>query len=107
MSRPFSYNDKNFTVIGNILFLHIKITKEFNVNDNIIEIPPAIYDRMYNKSVQAQLSGSKDNNTSNFWFDCGIRKSLSDGKYYLYSGRIISDTFVGFYLITWYFLKDI
>lgn len=24
MSRPFSYNDKSFTVIGNMLFIHIK-----------------------------------------------------------------------------------
>lgn len=23
MSRPFSYNDDNFTVIGNVLFCHI------------------------------------------------------------------------------------
>ena len=107
MSRPFSYNDENFTVIGNILFLHIKITKEFNANDNIIEIPPAIYDHMYNKSVQAQLSSNEDNNTSNYWFDSGIRKSFSDGKYYLFTGRDIPDTFVGFYLLSWYFLKDI
>lgn len=27
MSRPFSYNDENFTVIGNMLFGHIKIPK--------------------------------------------------------------------------------
>ncbi len=27
MSRPFSYNDEDFTVIGNILFVHIKITQ--------------------------------------------------------------------------------
>lgn len=23
MSRPFSYNDENFTVIGNTLFIHV------------------------------------------------------------------------------------
>lgn len=28
MSRPFSYNDENFTVIGNLLFCHIRITKD-------------------------------------------------------------------------------
>lgn len=27
MSRPFSYNDENFTVIGNMLFIHIIITE--------------------------------------------------------------------------------
>ncbi len=26
MSRPFTYNDENFTVIGNILFLHVMIS---------------------------------------------------------------------------------
>lgn len=31
MSRPFSYNDENFTVIGNILFAHVDIgTKKIN-----------------------------------------------------------------------------
>ena len=25
MSRPFSYNDENFTVIGNMLFCHFKL----------------------------------------------------------------------------------
>ena len=25
MSRPFSYNDENFTVINNVLILHAKI----------------------------------------------------------------------------------
>lgn len=24
MSRPFSYSDKNFTVIGNVLFVHFR-----------------------------------------------------------------------------------
>lgn len=28
MSRPFSYNDENFTVIGNLLFVHFKYEDE-------------------------------------------------------------------------------
>lgn len=40
MSRPFSYNDENFTVIGNVLFIHIRVNKEISINDNIVEIPP-------------------------------------------------------------------
>nr|DAW89471.1 MAG TPA: hypothetical protein [Caudoviricetes sp.] len=37
MSRPFSYNDENFTVIGNILFVHIYIGKKaYEVGDTLI-----------------------------------------------------------------------
>ena len=47
MSRPFSYNDENFTVINNMLFVHINIGKEiYQGNDKIIAIPPKILDRM-------------------------------------------------------------
>mgnify|MGYP000074356757 CR=1 FL=1 len=31
MSRPFSYNDENFTVIGNMLFVHIADTTAFTI----------------------------------------------------------------------------
>ena len=107
MSRPFSYNDENFTVIGNILFLHSKVTREYKKGSNIIEIPQAIYDRMYNKSNQVQITSFKDSDPSDFWVDCGTRK-YTDGKYYLYAGnRDIVDYYVGFYMLSWYFLKDI
>ena len=48
MSRPFSYNDENFTVIGNMLFGHIKIPKGTSIkgSEKIIEIPPELYKRM-------------------------------------------------------------
>ena len=42
MSRPFSYNDENFTVIGNLLFVHIRDSKAHKADEPIIEIPPAI-----------------------------------------------------------------
>lgn len=42
MSRPFSYNDENFTVIGNLLFVHILDSKAHKAGEPIIEIPPAI-----------------------------------------------------------------
>lgn len=32
MSKPFSYNDENFTVIGNVLFGHILIPGPVTVN---------------------------------------------------------------------------
>lgn len=37
----FSYSDKNFTVIGNLCFVHIDID-----NKTSFDIPPAICDRM-------------------------------------------------------------
>lgn len=39
----FSYSDKNFTVIGNLCFVHIIIDKH---TPRIINIPPAISDRI-------------------------------------------------------------
>ena len=38
----FSYSDKNFTVIGNLCFVHIIL----NGTERMIDIPPAIADRM-------------------------------------------------------------
>ena len=47
MSRPFSYSDENYTVIDNILFVHINIGKKaYAENDVIIAIPPKLFDRM-------------------------------------------------------------
>jgi hypothetical protein len=107
MSRPFSYSDENFTVIGNILFIHIKITKETDPN-NIIEIPQAIHDRMVNKSNLLYVTSNKDDTDRTSSFDCGIKKSSNDGKYYLYSPYMnISNAIIGFYMLAWYFLKDI
>lgn len=34
MSRPFSYNDENFTVIGNICFIHLKTTGTLDIECN-------------------------------------------------------------------------
>lgn len=37
MSRPFSYNDENFTVIGNILFCHIMVTNEVKADTTALD----------------------------------------------------------------------
>lgn len=37
MSRPFSYNDENFTVIGNILFCHIMVTKAVKADTTALD----------------------------------------------------------------------
>ena len=39
----FSYSDKNFTVIGNLCFVHIII---IDGTERMIDIPPAIVDRI-------------------------------------------------------------
>ena len=46
MSRPFSYNDENFTVIGNVLFVHIIDNKARKEYEPLVEIPPAIFERL-------------------------------------------------------------
>lgn len=56
MLRPFSYNDENFTVIGNLLFVHIRDSKAHKANEPIIEIPPAIFSRMLTYSNVATES---------------------------------------------------
>lgn len=105
MSRPFSYNDENFNVIGNVLFLHIRVTKVIKANGNIVEIPPEIYKRMLHKSNDLMYVLAEDDTSLIYWFPVGTRKSLSDEKYYLYSETNIGST--GNYLIGYYFLKDI
>lgn len=39
MSRPFSYNDENFTVNGNVLYVHVKYEKAAKAGTRLIEIP--------------------------------------------------------------------
>lgn len=39
MSRPFSYNDENFTIIGNVLFFHVLSTGALTTNKRLIEVP--------------------------------------------------------------------
>lgn len=104
MSRPFSYNDENFTVIGNLLFCHIRLTKDIVAGNGIVEIPPKIFDRLGYKTnlmlrVASRLGSVAVANTT-----VGI-KDIS-GIHYLYSGSDIG--FSGYnYLIGFYLLKDI
>ena len=43
----FSYSDKNFTVIGNLCFVHILL----DGTEKFINIPPAIADRMLDSNI--------------------------------------------------------
>ena len=105
MSRPFSYNDENFTVIGNILFCHIMVTKNLNADDNLlIEIPPDIYKRMLNKSNYLMSLTIVNNNSTSSFVSVGTSKE-NDGKYYIYVRGTLNA--IGTCLIGYYILKDI
>ena len=43
----FSYSDENFTVIGNLCFVHIIL----DGTERVIDIPPAIVDRILNSKI--------------------------------------------------------
>ena len=104
MSRPFSYNDENFTVIGNLLFCHIMIDKDVPVDTNIIEIPPAIASRLiYFSNLMFRLS-SKVNNKGASNAAVGVR--VTNNRYFLISSSNIVAT-TSNYLVGFYLLKDI
>lgn len=64
MSRPFSYNDENFTVNGNLLIVHVSFSGETSPNQVICHVPPEISKRLvyngfmgsYNRSPYSSLS---------------------------------------------------
>ena len=60
MSRPFSYNDENFSVIGNLLFIHFRDDNKRVRDEPVLQIPPSIYERMVTNSfiLSSQLVGS-------------------------------------------------
>ena len=104
MSRPFSYNDENFTVIGNILFCHIMVTKYVGYDSFLIEIPPDIYKRMLNKSNYLMSLTIVNNNSTSSFVSVGTSKE-NDGKYYIYVRGTLNA--IGTCLIGYYILKDI
>ena len=104
MSRPFSYNDENFTVIGNVLFCHIEIKKAILKNEPIVELPPAIYSRMLFKSQYFTLTLTDINTSNILGITVGVNK-LDDKKYFLFCSQDIN--IVGSYIVGYYILKDI
>lgn len=103
MSRSFSYNDENFTVIGNLLFVHIRDSKAHKAGDPIIEIPPGIISRMVTysnvvtDSQKAYYGGGH----------LGIKVVKVDNKYYFAYTKDLSATDAVRYLLCNYLLKDI
>lgn len=104
MSRPFSYNDENFTVIGNLLFCHIEIRTPILKNKPILEIPQAIYDHMlFNNQTFYQVFKGIDQRQT-YQMTVSVTK-LEGKKYFLVSDA--DATVVGSYLVGYYILKDI
>lgn len=104
MSRPFSYNDDNFTVIGNILFCHIKLSTELQAGDYIVEVPSAIYNRLSytTNSMMRQRYGL--NIFAGYSIPVGIVSN--DGKYYMVANAVLNGKLYD-YLTGCYYLKDI
>lgn len=103
MSRPFSYNDENFTVIGNLLFVHIPDSKARKADDLIVEIPPAIISRMITygnvvtQSMRAYYGGGQ----------IGLKVTKVNNKYYFsYTKDTTAVDEVRYYYCI-YLLKDI
>ena len=103
MSRPFSYNDENFTVIGNLLFVHILDSKAHRPDEPIIEIPPAIFSRMITysnvviESVKAYYGGGQ----------IGLKVVKVDNKYYFAYTKNLGQVNDVRYYYCYYLLKDI
>ena len=64
MSRPFSYNDENFTVIGNMLFIHIRYKYRVFPGQIIEHVPQEIRKRVYhdeNYLIMSNTNSVSDN----------------------------------------------
>ena len=64
MSRPFSYNDENFTVIGNMLFIHIKYNYRVFPGAILADVPKEIKKRVYhneNSFIMTNTNSVSDN----------------------------------------------
>lgn len=64
MSRPFSYNDKHFTVIGNMLFIHEHYNGHFFDGLVLSDVPWEIRKRLYhneNYLLMTNMNNVSDN----------------------------------------------
>lgn len=82
MSRPFSYNDENFTVIGNLLFCHFHINSPLKANNHIVALPPEIYKRLmfYENKLFGEFTDGHSNRGS-LTISCTV--GYDSGNYWL------------------------
>ena len=104
MSRPFSYNDENFTVIGNLLFIHFRDDKSRVSGEAVLQIPPGIYERMVTNSFNflVQLVGAGQSASSIYGYTIKI-----DGEYFISFLSDIGESIAPRYYIGFSQLKDI
>lgn len=100
MSRPFSYSDQNFTVIGNILFVHITDMAEREINEPIVEVPYEIYKRLYTHSNNCRISifGEGASSTS-------VNIGIDNNRFIYFNSKRPRSSTRRMYC-TWYLLKD-
>ena len=104
MSRPFSYNDENFTVIGNILFVHIYIGgKSYGIGDKVVAIPQGIFNRMFSYTNVATISNNLTNGGGGL---IGITCS-KEGNLIIMENIGSDDVYPLRYMYAYYVLKDI
>ena len=101
MSRPFSYNDENFTVIGNVVFVHV-LVGQVKPLQKIVEIPYEIGRRLLHKTAMGFLQLVDKYANQGYQFNGTV--IYEDNKYYLSSRTEINQTY---YATAFLFLKDI
>lgn len=104
MSRPFSYNDENFTVIDNLLFVHFVDSSEREAYEPVIQVPDEIFKRMNSYGNVAFLSRLmlKDGGIT-----AGISIVIKNNIPYLAFSESRPYTTAKRYYYSFYLLKDI
>lgn len=103
MSCPFSYNDENFTVIGNILFVHADIGGDaYTVGQTLCTIPQAIFTRMTTYNQQAYVSNKYFGHSGST-----ITVSCTEDGNLATRTAITTASNLPRFVFTWYCLKDI
>ena len=103
MSRPFSYSDKNFTVIGNVLFVHFNYDGDADVGTRLCEIPEKIFDRLLFYSNNATTCYSDFGATGGNFI---LSVTKYENKFYLANGTSLYKT-KNRYIFSIFMLKDI
>ena len=101
MSRPFSYNDENFTVIGNVVFVHV-LAGQVEPLQKIVEIPYEIGRRLLYKTAMGFLQFVDKYSNQGYQFNGTV--IYEDNKYYLSTKTEINQTY---YATAFLILKDI
>ena len=104
MSRPFSYNDENFTVVGNILFCHIFVERDIDDDGIVVEIPPEIFKRINQGTLLASIVRSVDMASYGDSYTRHMYLYVDNGKYYF---RTKEKVYGNFIFIAYLPLKDI